>query len=117
MTMGFCHADQVQNISTAGQVLGRLISVNRTFATRSLQLNYSLPLRIDISYIYVLCATICLFILTLHLKYVNKEWREGGEMLSEVIQQFREEKKRGEERKRWGNASAGPGKRSAMCPC
>lgn len=34
MTMGFCHADQVQNISTAGRVLSCLISVNRTFATK-----------------------------------------------------------------------------------
>lgn len=34
MTMGFCHADQVQNISTAGRVSSCLISVNRTFATR-----------------------------------------------------------------------------------
>lgn len=72
MTMGFCHADQVQNISTAGQVPSCLISVNRAFATKSLQLNYSLPLRIDISYICVLCASISLFILTLNLKYVNK---------------------------------------------
>lgn len=72
MTMGFCHADQVQNISTAGQILSCLISVNRTFATKNLQLNYSLPLRIDISYIYVLCASISLFILTLNLEYGNK---------------------------------------------
>ena len=112
MTMGFCHADQVQNISTAGQVQSCLISVNRTFATKSLQLNYSLPLRIDISYIYVLCALISLFILTLNLKYVNK----GGDAYKgyPVVQGGEEEKK---ERKRWGNTSAVLHKRSAMCPC
>lgn len=93
MTMGFCHADQVQNISTAGQVLSCLISVKRTFATKSLQLNYCLPLRIDISYTHVLCASISLFILTLNLEYGNKE----------DIQQFREEK-----RKRRENAGVIP---------
>lgn len=72
MTMGFCHANQVQNISTAGQVLSCLISVKRAFATKRLQLNYCLPLRIEISYTYVLCASISLFILTLNLEYGNK---------------------------------------------
>lgn len=41
-----------------------------------------------------------------------------GEMLTKVIQQFREEmgKKKGEKKRR-GNASAVLHKRYAMCPC
>lgn len=38
----------------------------------SLQLNYSLPLRKDIAYIYLLYASVSIFILTSNLKHVNK---------------------------------------------
>lgn len=72
MTMGFCHVDQVQNISTAGQVLSSSISIKRTFARTSLQLNYSLPLRKDIAYTHLIYALISFFILTSNLKHVNK---------------------------------------------
>lgn len=72
MTMGFCHADQVQHISTVGQVLSCLISVKGTFATKSLQLNYCLPLRIDMSHTHVVSASISRFIPTFSLGYGNK---------------------------------------------
>lgn len=111
MTMGFCHANQVQNISTAGQVLSSLRSVKRTYATKSRQLNYCLPLRIDISYTYVLCASISIFILTLNVEYGNKgdDDYKGYPAVQGV------EKKK--ERKRGGNASAVLHKRYTMCPC
>lgn len=94
MTMGFCHDDQVQNISTAGRLQSCLISVKRKFAAKSLQLNYSLPLRIDIAYIYVLCASVSCFILTLNLEYGNK----GGDAHKgyPAVQGGDGEKKRGE---------------------
>lgn len=71
MTMGFCHANQVQNISTAGQVLSCWISVKRAFATKSRQLNHCLPLRVGISYTCIMCIHIS-FHPDLKLEYGNK---------------------------------------------
>lgn len=81
---------------------------------KSLQLNYSLPLRIDISYIYVLWASISLFILTLNLEYVNIEGGRCLERLSNSSGRRGEKKK---QEKRQGNTCAVLHKRYAMCPC
>lgn len=78
---------------------------------KSLQPNYCLPLRIDISYTYVLCASISLFILTLNLEYGNKG---DDDYKGYPAVQGGEKKK---ERKHRGNASAVLHKRYTMCPC
>lgn len=84
--------------------------LKRTFATKSLQLNY--PLKEDITHMYVLSASISHFILALNLEYGNKG---RGAYKGYTAVQGEVEKK--EEPKQQGNTSAVLHKRYTMCPC
>lgn len=68
----------------------------------SLQLNYPLPLRKDITYIHLLYALVSIFILTSNLKHVNK----GGAAWKGYPGVQGEKEKKKKNRKQQSNTSA-----------